>query len=238
MTEQEQQGRRTAETTLRSEGGAARGGAEVEQRLRELGRVAADARAPGKHADAPILALLRDGDQAEDLLDAIAHVAHCADCRARLTEGHVERRSVVVMAIEAPRASQSELQKVADEAEAKLAPRGQGRWAAVVDASKADKLKGDLEKPESSVVSRLAMGTPFEVPVEELRSARQKLYSTPDANLAGVESGTDAAEVQAWAQVARKPRRRDGERMSAGWLLVGVLVVAGAMALAYFLATR
>jgi hypothetical protein len=124
---------------------------------------------------------------------------------------------------------------MADEAEAKLAPRGQGRWAAVVEASKAEKLKGDLEKPESSVVSRLAMGTPFEVPVEELRTARQKLYSTPDVQ---VESGTDAAEVQAWAQIARKPRRRESEKMSAGWILVGVLVVAGAMALAYFLATR
>jgi hypothetical protein len=234
MTEQEQP-RKVAEVTMRSEAGAARPTGEVEQRLRELGRAAADARAPGKHADEPILALLRDGDQAEDLVDAIAHVAQCADCRARLTEGHVERRSVVVMAIEAPRASQHELQKVADEADARLAPRGQGRWAAVVDASKADKLKGDLEKPESSVVSRLAMGTPFEVPIEELRTARQKLYSTPDVQ---VESGTDAAEVQVWAQIARKPRRRDGERMSPGWLVVGVLVIAAAMVLAYFLATR
>jgi hypothetical protein len=237
MNESEKRRGVADQTTLRSEGSIPPPrAAGIEERLRALGRAAADAAPPGKHVDEPLLALLRDGDQAEDLVDAVAHAARCAACRARLTVGDIERRSVVVMAIEAPRASQTDLQKAADEAAAKLSPRGQGRWAAVVEASKAEKLKGELEKPESSIVSRLAVGTPFEVPVDELRSVRQRLHTTGGGDVP--ESGTDAAEVQAWVQIARKPRRRDVDRMSPGWILFGVLVVAAAMAVAYWLATR
>ena len=207
----------------------------LERAVRMLAAVACDAVPPtGNHVEEPILAVMRDGDQAEDLNDAIVHVASCADCRARLTEGLVQRRSVVVMAIEAPRGSQRELVKAAEETNARLVERGEGRWAAVVDASQADKLKGELEKPESSVVSRLAVGTPFEVPVEDLKAARNRLSSVSELP---AESGTDAAEVQVWAQVARKPRQRTGS-MPFGWVLFAVMAIAGAMTLAYVLATR
>ncbi len=207
---------------------------ERERELRRLARISSDRAFSGAHVDEPILALLRDGDQSTDLDDAITHVADCADCRASLTEGHLERRSVVVVAIEAPRASQSDLQKAADGSHARLLERGEGRFVAVVDASHAEELKEKLEKPESSVVSRLAVGTPFEVPVEELRAARQKMKSSSDLM---VESGTDAAEVQAWAQVARKPKQKT-PGLSAGWVLFAVIAIGGAIALAYFLATR
>lgn len=211
--------------------------ASHEHELRRLAHFADDDVTIGKHVDEPILALLRDGDQAEDLNDAIAHVARCADCRARLTEGNMERRSLVVMAIEAPRASQSDLQKVAEDANARLVERGEGRFMAVVDADKAEQLQERLEQPnspDSSVVTRIAVGTPFEVPVEELRAARERMQSIPDLP---AESGTDAAEVQAWAQVARKPSNKVSG-VSAGWVIFAALAIAGAIALAYMLATR
>ena len=211
--------------------------ASHEHELRRLAHVADDDVTIGKHVDEPILALLRDGDQAEDLNDAIVHVARCADCRARLTEGNMERRSLVVMAIEAPRASQSDLQKVAEDANARLVERGEGRFMAVVDADKAEQLQERLEQPnspDSSVVTRVAMGTPFEVPVEELRAARERMQSIPDLP---AESGTDAAEVQAWAQVARKPSNKVSG-VSPGWVIFAALAILGAIALAYLLATR
>jgi hypothetical protein len=205
-----------------------------ERELRRIAHHAADAKIEGAHVEEPLLALMRDGDVSDDLADAIAHVASCADCRARLTEGRVERRSLVVMAIEAPRASQRDLEAAAAEASARLMERGQGRFVAVVDADRAESLKERLEKPESSVVSRIAVGTPFEVPVEELHPTRRKLSSVPDIP---AESGTDAAEVQAWAQVARKPRQPPGG-VSAGWVSFALIAIALAVGLAYFLATR
>lgn len=211
--------------------------ASHEHELRRLARIADDDEHVGKHVDEPVLALLRDGDQAEDLNDAIVHAARCADCRARLTEGNMERRSLVVVAIEAPRASQSDLQKAADNANARLVERGEGRFMAVVDADKASALQEGLEQPQSpdsSVVTRIAVGTPFEVPVEELRAARERMKSIPDMP---AESGTDAAEVQAWAQVARKPSNKVSG-VSPGWVFFAVLAIAGAVALAYLLATR
>ena len=207
---------------------------ERDRELRRMARIASDRAHNDTHVDEPVLALLRDGDQSADLDDAVTHVADCADCRASLTEGHLERRSVVVVAIEAPRASQSDLQKAADGSHARLLERGEGRYVAVVDASHAEELKERLEKPESSVVSRLAVGTPFEVPVEELRAARQKMKSSSDL---AVESGTDAAEVQAWAQVANKPKQKT-PGVSPGWTLFAIAAIGGAIALAYFLATR
>jgi hypothetical protein len=205
-----------------------------ERELRKLAAMATDATCEGSHVEEPLLALMRDGDVSDDLADAIAHVATCADCRARLTEGRVEQRSLVVVAIEAPRASQRDLQAAAADVSARLVERGQGRFVAVVDAERAESLKERLEKPESSVVSRLAVGTPFEVPVEELHPARRKLSSIPELP---AESGTDAAEVQAWAQVARKPRQRAGG-LSAGWVSFAIIAIAFAVGVAYFLATR
>jgi hypothetical protein len=206
-----------------------------EHQLRQLARVASPPSNKGEHVGEPLLALMRDGDQAEDLHDAIAHVAQCVDCRARLTEGEVARRSVVVMAIEAPRASARDLEKAAGDNQALLVERGEGRWTAVVDAAHAASLKEELEKPDSWVVSRLAMGTPFEVPLEELRAARGKLHSIPPGP--PQDTGTAAAEVQAWVQVGRKPKQKT-QGLSPGWILFGLLAILGAVALAYVLATR
>lgn len=203
-----------------------------EATLRDLAKRASDATPTGQHVGDPLLALMRDGDTAEDLNDAVVHVSQCALCRARLSD-HVARRSVVVMAIEAPRASQRDLAKAAEETNARLLERGEGRWTAVVDAERAGALKESLEKPESSVVSRLAIGTPFQVPAQELDAARKRLRSSPDLDM---QSGTDVAEVQAWAQVARKkPKPQQG--VSAAWVLFAILVIAAAMVGAYLLAS-
>src|SRR6185312_4997262 len=70
--------------------------------LRGLGDRADATKIETPHADEPVLALLRHGDHGDDLADAMAHVARCAECRARLVVGAVEGRSVVVVAIEAP----------------------------------------------------------------------------------------------------------------------------------------
>ena len=209
---------------------------ELERALRLLAAVAEDPTPDGKHIDEPLLALMRDGDQADDLNDALAHAARCADCRARLTEGQQRRRSVVVMAIEAPRMSQRDLAKAVEGTHARLLERGAGRWTAVVDAANAEKLLGELEKPDSSVVSRLAVGTPFEIPVDELRGARKQMPSFIEMP---ANTGTDAAEVSVWAQVGRKPKQRDGgSSVSPGWLSFAIAAILGAMLLAYFLATR
>src|SRR5262245_18416784 len=117
-----------------------------EEKLRQLGRIAAaDATAEAKHVDEPLVALMRTGDHDADLSDALAYVARCADCRARLTEGEVATRAVVVMAIEAPKTSQHVLARAAHGANARLVERGDGRWTAVVDAEKSESLIQQLE---------------------------------------------------------------------------------------------
>jgi hypothetical protein len=199
------------------------------------GLAAGDAR-PEACIEGPLLALIRSGDQADDLQDAYLHVARCPACRARLTEGTLGQRAFVVVAIEAPRGSLPDLEKATSDTGARLFERGTGRWTAVVEAERATELKSRLEQPDSSVVNRLAIGTPFEVPVEELRSARHAVNKRFDSTFPA-ESGTDAAEVQAWAQVATKPRQRVWH-LSFGWILFAVVAIAGAMAGAYLLATH
>jgi hypothetical protein len=207
----------------------------VEAGVRALAEHATDARPEGAHVGEPLLALMRDGDTSDDIADALGHVARCADCRARLTEGHVARRSLVVVAIEAPKASKPKLAKAAEGVHARLVERGAGRFTAVVDAERAQMLRGELEKPESSLVNRLAVGTPFEVPMEELRAARASLSSRPDG--IPVESGTEAAELRAWSEVARRPVQRVSS-FSLAWLAFAVVTIGGAMAIAYSLAVR
>jgi hypothetical protein len=211
----------------------------LEFTLRQLGSKA-DARPPeAKAADAihvgePILALLRNGDHGDDLGDAIGHVARCPDCRARLTAGEIGSRALVVVAIEAPRASQTQLEHAAELANARLVERGHGRWTAVVDADHAEKLKLELEG-EKSVVSRLVVSTPLEVSREEVVSSRRQMPSMFEA--IPKERGTEAAEVQAWAQMRRQPKRKVTSA-SPGWALFALAAVGGAAAVAYWLALR
>ena len=216
-------------------GAGGRGSEDAERRaLFSLARIAAAETGRRGHTDEPLLAVLRSGDQAPDLDDALAHVAACADCRARLTDGELEQRSVVVVAIEAPRASHGELQKAADGAKARVVERGEGRFMAVVNAADAATFTEKLEKPESSVVSRLAAGPPFEVPVDDVGSPREKVSSIPDIVL---DAGTDAAEASAWAQVARKaPQKVSG--VSASWAAFAIAAIGTAFVIAYVLATR
>ncbi len=213
----------------------------LEYTLRQLGQ-RADAGAPradsGRHVDEPVLALLRSGDYSEDLNDAITHASRCSDCRARLTAGEVGSRALVVVAIEAPRNSQPQLRKAAENTHARLVERGHGRWTAVVDADQADKLKSELVKGqgESSVVTRLVVGTPLEVPREgPVPSTRGPMPSMFEA--VPKQRGTEAAEIQAWAQMRRQPKQKVGGA-SPGWALFAVAAVGGAAAIAYFLATR
>ncbi len=212
----------------------------LEYTLRQLG-YRADAR-PGafafddvNHVGEPILALLRTGDHSDDIADALAHTARCPDCRARLTAGEIGSRALVVVAIEAPRTSQGQLVKAAEASHARLVERGHGRWTAVVDADQAGKLKAELEKGETSVVSRLVMSTPLEVPREEIATSRRAMPSMFE--IVPKERGTEAAEVQAWAQMRRQPKQKVGGA-SPGWALFAIVAVGGAVAIAYFLAIR
>ncbi len=202
----------------------------------DVARLATGDAQPEACLEGPLLALIRSGDQADDLNDAYLHVARCPGCRARLTEGTLGQKAFVVVAIEAPRGSLPDLEKATSESGARLFERGTGRWTAVVEAERATELRSRLEQPESSVVNRLAIGTPFEVPVEELRSARVAVKNRIDSTFPAA-SGTDADEVQAWAQVATQPRQRVW-RLSLVWILFAVLAIAGAMAGAYLLATH
>ncbi len=209
----------------------------LEYTLRQLGHKA-DARPPeAKEVDAlhvgePILALLRNGDHGDDLGDAITHVSRCPDCRARLTAGEIGSRALVVVAIEAPRASQTQLEHAAEVAHARLVERGNGRWTAVVDVDHAEMLKSELEG-EQSVVSRLVVSTPLAVPREE--STRRPMPSMFE--IVPKERGTEAAEVQAWVAMRRQPKRKVN-RTSPGWALFALAVVSGAAAIAYWLALR
>jgi hypothetical protein len=202
-----------------------------EAKLRVMARIAGATARPPPHVEEPLIALVRDGDHSDDLEDAISHLADCAICRARLTEGELEHRSLVVMAIEAPKKSSTDLERVADEAGARLLERGPGRWTAVVDAERAVNFRNTLEKSEQSQVTRLAVATPVDVP----RADRSQSLPTP--TMIAEPPGTDAAEVAAWVQVARAPRLRSGGP-SPGWTLFAIATVLGAVAIAYFLATR
>jgi hypothetical protein len=211
----------------------------LERALRQLGQVA-EAR-PGdgsaieraSHVGEPILALLRNGDHGDDLLDAIGHVARCPLCRARLAAGEIGSRSVVVVAIEAPQASAPQLAHAAEASQARLVERGHGRWTAVVDAERADKLKSELEQGEQSVISRIVVSKPLEVPREE--SARRPTPSMFEA--VPRERGTEAAEVQAWVQMRRQPKRKV-QGAAPAWALFAVAAVGCAVAIAYWLAVR
>jgi hypothetical protein len=206
----------------------------VEAGLRQLAQKADGVASVGPHVGEPILALLRAGDHGDDIADAMTHSARCADCRARLFAGEVGSRAVVVIAIEAPKARAAVLARACENAQALLVDRGRGRWTAVVDAARADKLRAELEG-EQSVVSRLVVSTPLAVPREESTSGRRPMPSMYE--MAPEERGTEAAEVHAWAAMRRQPRKKvDGA--SPGWALFAVAAIGGSVAIAYFLATR
>jgi hypothetical protein len=201
-----------------------------ERKLRQLARAAAAKKIDTSHVDEPLLALIRDGDLSEDIADAVSHVAICADCRAQLTEGEISQRQVVVMAIEAPRGSSTDIERAAEGTSARLLERGDGRWMAVVDAEKSEAFAKQLNEGDSSVVSRLGRAAPVNVPTNKYR---RSMHSTP----APGESGTAAAEVQAWAQVAREPRQRV-RASGIGWVLTAIVAVLAAIGIAYALAIR
>ena len=211
----------------------------LEHHLRQLGYKADGKPSDGSvlerasHVGEPLLALLRAGDHGDDLADAIGHAARCADCRARLAAGEIGSRSLVVVAIEAPAASAPQLVHAAEASQARLVERGHGRWTAVVDAERADKLKSELGQGEQSVVSRMVMSTPLEVPREE--GTRRPMPSMFE--IVPKERGTGAAEVQAWVQMRRQPKRKV-QGASPGWALFAVAAVGCAAAVAYWLAVR
>lgn len=200
-----------------------------EKKLRQLAREAGASALSENHLEDAELTLIRGGDRSDDLTDAVAHLAECVLCRARLEEGELEHRRLVVMAIEAPRGSQKDLRIAAEGSGAILTERGEGRWTAVVDADLADKFRGALERSEQSVVTRLAAATPVEVPVDEL--GRRSSY--PPSN---PTRGTNAAEISAWAQVAKTPARSVAPNPV--WVLFSIAVVVGSAGLAYVLASR
>jgi hypothetical protein len=206
----------------------------LERALRRISREANASAAPGRHADEPLIALMRAGDLGEDISDAIAHVARCPDCRAKLVEGEIAQRSIVVMAIEAPRASSKMLTEAAEASRARLVARGGGRWTALVDTKNADKLKGALEKGDTSVVTRLVASTPLDVSRDDASKMRARMGSLVDLP---ENAGTEAAEVNAWAQIPRQPRKKV-PGPSPAWALFGTFAIVGAAAIAYWFATR
>ena len=89
-------------------------------------------------------------------------------------------------------------------------------------------------KGETSVVSRLVVSTPLEVPREEPTTSRPMMPSMFE--VVPKERGTEAAEVQAWAQLRREPKQKVGGA-SPGWVLLRSRR-SGPAAIAYFLAIR
>jgi hypothetical protein len=135
------------------------------------------------------------------------------------------------MAIEAPKANSGQVARAADEAKARLFERGVGRWTAVVDAEKSSALVKKLEAEEESIASRVGVAQPVDVP--GVPSVRGTLPSVVDPS----EGGTDAAEVQAWAQAAKTPKRKVATA-NAGWMAFAVVAIAAAIGIAYLLALR
>jgi hypothetical protein len=205
----------------------------LEFTLRQLGRRADSRAATTPHVGEPILALLRAGDHGDDIGDAMSHAARCPDCRARIVAGEIGSRAVVVVAIEAPRGSASDLTRAAEKSQALLVERGHGRWTAVVDADRAEKLRSELQVEQS--VSRLVVSTPLAVPREETSSSRRQMPSMFE--IVPKERGTEAAEVQAWAKMRREPRKKVAGT-SPIWALAAIVAIAGAVAIAYLLAIR
>jgi hypothetical protein len=201
-----------------------------EETLRDLGRRAIDAEALGPPVEEPLLALVRGGDLSDDLSDALARLSSSARCRARLTEGLVVHRNVVVMAIEAPRTSHRDLERIAENENVQLVERGQGRWTAIVDADKATAVKDRLERP-TSLGARIAVGTPVQVAV----SAPMRGQSMANIEMHG---GLDVAELRAWAQAAvHRPVVQTSWR-SWAWVAFGVLLTMASIGAGYWLATQ
>jgi hypothetical protein len=79
----------------------------------------------------------------------------------------------------------------------------------------------------------MVVSTPLDVPREEgTRRPTPSMFE-----LVPKERGTGAAEVQAWVQMRRQPKRKV-EGASPGWALFAVAAVGCAAALAYWLAVR
>jgi hypothetical protein len=211
---------------------------QAEFRLRAVAALAIGLGPTEGHVDPPLIRLVADGDTSDDIADAMQHIAFCPDCRAVLTEGEVARRSVVVMAIEAPKEAERELAEAALNARAKLVGRGEGRWAAVVEPSRVNAFKERLGKEDSSVVTRFAETEPIELPWQRAGSSGRRSTMPPLSGDAPVDVGTSAAEVGAWARVAQEKRRRTIHGPHLGWMAFAVATIAGAAALAYVLARR
>lgn len=211
------------------------------RRIEELRRIAklgpaTDVEPP--HTKAPVLALIRSGDRDDDLADALTHVSTCAACRARLTEGALSHRSLVVMAIEAPRGSGRDIERIAETEGATVYARGDGRWTAVVDKARAEDLQSRLETSEDSRLTRLARATPVDVPLRRTDESDPMSITGHFSDFPPPsESGTTAAEVAAWAEIRRQPRRSVNP-LSLRWAILGAAAIASAMAIAYFLAQR
>lgn len=190
-----------------------------------LAREATDSAPSGKHVDEPLLALIRGGDPSDDLADALAHVAKCVDCRARVAEGEATQRSVVVMAIDAgPGSRSSFVAKAAEGSHARLVDRGGGRFAAVLEA---DNLADFQAKLAAGGIARVAVAGQVELPI-----ARRRAASLVDPTEAG---GTDGAELKAWSDIAKVQvvRSPTAPTPARSWrLLAGVLAAVIALALA------
>lgn len=198
--------------------------ARLRELLVELGRAAKDPEAKDRHVDEPVLALVRGGDLADDLADALAHIAKCVDCRARVAEGETTQHSVIVMAIDAG-ARTDVVVRAAEESHARLLPRGDGRFTAVIAS---DHLVAFKSKLSEGAVARVAVAGQVDIPV-----ARRRAPSLVDATAAG---GIDAAELRAWADIGKvaaapAPVEPGLPRWAMVAALVGVAVVSAALAL-------
>ncbi len=196
---------------------------QIQRLLVELARGAKDPTPQGKHVDDPLLALLRSGDTSDDLSDAVGHVVHCVDCRARMAEGEAIQHSVVVMAIET-KDEAGLVQRAADETHSHLVERGTGRFTAVVDA---ENLSGFTSKLEKAAVTRIAVAGQVDIPV-----VRRRANSLVDSH---VRVGTDAAELRAWAGMGRVASKKPQTLSRSALVAIVVLVAALAAGLALLL---
>lgn len=209
-----------------------------ENRLDVLARIGGARSQEDDHVAEPVLALVRHGDHGDDLEDALFHLASCAACRALLTETVCARRSLVVVAIEGPHSSQRALHAAAGGVGARLLERGQGRWAAVVDAERADSLKDEIGKSRASQETRVVLGKPVDVPLERSDSFPRLETGEPFATRAPSGSrervtagaaGMLSAEISAWAEVPKAPLATK----KPAWTFAALAALVAALAIAY-----
>jgi hypothetical protein len=192
----------------------------VTRQLRRLGQEAVGPDVPCSRLDDALLSLVRDGDASPDLHDVYEHLAFCNACRARLTEGGVDEQRVHVVAVEQKASSREHLADLCRGTRTGILPRGNGRFALLVDGPQAPSLLQRLEEAAQRRTLRFASSGPVQlltVPPPWAGPER------PATSLEPLAVGACTAEARTWAALALQRPLPDGRAWP--WVLLGSLLV-------------